>query len=77
MKITNVIFIISLCSFYYLLNQFLELGGLSHRLLKILFELLIVLFIMIILKYQNEIKEISDWDKNQKKILDYFTKNGK
>ena len=75
MKLNNIVLIISIVSFYYLLNQFLDLGGLNHQLLKILLELIVVLFIMILLKYQMEIKDITDFDKKQKKIMDFFKKN--
>lgn len=77
MKKSNIILIISIISFYYLINQFLDLGGLNHRLLKILLELIVVLFVMIMVKYQDQMKEITDWDSNQKKIVDFFKRNGK
>ena len=77
MKKSNIILIISIISFYYLINQFLDLGGLKHRLLKILLELIVVLFVMIMVKYQDQMKEITDWDSNQKKIVDFFKRNGK
>lgn len=77
MKINNIVLLASVVSFYYLINQFLDFGGLNHYLLKILFELIIVVFIMILLKYDNEIKEITDFDVYQKKIKDYFKPNGK
>lgn len=77
MKMSNIILIISIISFYYLLNQFLDLGGLNHRLLKILLELVLVLFVMILMKYEGEIKEITNWDHKQKKIVDFFKMNGK
>lgn len=77
MKCNNIILIISVFAFYYLLNQFFDLGGLNHQLLVILLKLIIVLFIMILIKYQEEIKEITDFDNNQKKIMDFFRKNGK
>jgi len=77
MKFINIMMIVSIVSIYYLINQFLELGGSNYRLLKILLELIVVLFIMILLKYQMEIKEITDFDKNQKKIMNFFKKNGK
>lgn len=77
MKINNIVLLVSIVSFYYLFNQFVDMGGLNHYLLKILLEFIFVLFIMILLKYENEIKEITDFDVYQKKILDYFKKNGK
>ena len=77
MKINNIILIISIISFYYLINQFLALGGLNHRLLKILLELVLVLFVMILVKYQVEMKEVTDWDSNQKKNFNFIKKNGK
>ena len=77
MKPNNILLIISIVSFYYLLNKFLELDGLKHQLLKILLELILVLFLMILLKYQDEIKEITEFEKNQKKICDFFKRNGK
>ena len=76
MKLNNILLVVSVVSFYYLLNKFLELDGLKHQLLKILLELILVLFLMILLKYQEEIKEITEYEKNQKKICDFFKKNG-
>ena len=77
MKFNNIILIISVFSLYYLINQFFDLGGMNHQLLIILLKLIIVLFIMILMKYKEEIKEITDFDNNQKKILDFFKKTGK
>ena len=77
MKMNNIILIISIISFYYLFHEFLDLGCLNHRLLKILLELVVILFMMILVKYQEEMKEITDWDAKQKKIFDFFRKNGK
>ena len=77
MKLNDLVLITSVASFYFLLNQFMDLGGLNHQLLKILLELIIILFVMVLLKYQDEIKEITDFDKTQKKISDFFKKNGK
>ena len=77
MKLNNILLVVSVVSFYYLLNKFLELDGLKHQLLKILLELILVLFLMILLKYQEEIKEITQYEKNQKKICDFFKRNGK
>ncbi len=77
MKLNNIVLLVSLSSFYYLVNKFFDQGGLEHKLLKTLLELIIVLFFMILLKYQDEIKQITDFDKNQKKICDFFKKNGK
>lgn len=76
MKLNNILLVVSVVSFYYLLNKFLELDGLKHQLLKILLELILVLFLMILLKYQEEIKEITEYEKNQKKICDFFKRNG-
>ena len=77
MKLNNILLVVSVVSFYYLLNKFLELDGLKHQLLKILLELILVLFLMILLKYQEEIKEITQYEKNQKKICDFFKRNEK
>ena len=77
MKLNNIMLIVSIVCFYYLINQFLELGGVNFPILKILLELIVVLFILILLKYQMEIKEITDYNKNQKTIMDFFKKNGK
>ena len=77
MKLENIFLIISIALFYYLINKFLELGGWNHQLLKILVQLILVLFWMLLMKYKNEIKEITEYDKYQKKIYDFFQKNGK
>ena len=63
--------------FYHLTGQFMSLGGMDFNLLKIIMELIILLFIMIIFKYKEEIKSATHFDTCQKKIEDFFSKNGK
>ena len=39
MKLNNIVLLASIVSFYYLINQFLDLGGLNHYLLKIIIRI--------------------------------------
>ncbi len=77
MKFNEIFIIISILCFYHLTNEFIEAGGMDYNLLKIIMELIILLFIMILYKYKEEIKRALYFDKCQKKIDDFFSKNGK
>ena len=48
----------------------------EHELLKLLMELVFLLFIMILFKYQDEIKKVIYFDKYQRKIDEFLTKKG-
>ena len=67
-----IILSICLLSFLGLMIEFYDLGGMNYKLLKIIAELLIILFIMIIMKYKDELIQMTKYDKYQKKLDDYF-----
>ena len=75
MKFNQIFLVICILAFYHLSNQFMELGGMNHELLKLLLELVFLLFIMILFKYQEEIKKVIYFDKCQRKIDELLTKN--
>ena len=77
MKFNEIFIITSILCFYHLLNEFIEAGGIDYNLLKIIMELIILLFIMIFYKYKKEIQRAGYFDKCQKKIDDFFSKNWK
>ena len=48
----------------------------NHEHLKLLMEIVFLLFIMILFKYQDEIKKVIYFDKYQRKIDEFLTKKG-
>ena len=74
MKFIQILLIILVLLFYYFFRDFIELGGLEFPLLKSVFKLIIILFIMISLKYKDEFMEITRVDKYQKNLEDFFHK---
>ena len=74
MKIINIFILFGIYLFYYLFHNFEELGGMDYPLLKILMELILLLFLLILLKFKKNIIEITNADYYQKKIEDYFKK---
>ena len=74
MKFNEIVLVICILTFYHLANQFVEEGGMAHNLLKILMELIILLFIMILFKYQEEIKKVIYFDRCQKKLMNSLLK---
>lgn len=77
MKFNEIFVGVCIMAFYYLLREFIDLGGMSYNLLKLLMKLIILLFIMILFKYKEEIKQSFYFDKYQKKLDDFLKKNGK
>ena len=67
---------ICILCFYHLTSQFMSLGGMDFNLLKIIMELIILLFIMIIFKYKEEIKSAIHFDTCQKRSKISFLKTG-
>ncbi len=55
--------------FLYLAGEFFELKGLDYPLLKVLFELIVIILILVLSLNKKELI-----DKNQKKLEDYFQK---
>ena len=72
MKITNCLILIGIYLFFYLFHNFEELGGMHYPLLKILIELIALLFVLILLKYKKNLKEITNVEYYQKKIEYYY-----
>ena len=68
MKLMQIFLLICLMSIFGLMNEFFDLGGMNFKLLKIIVELLMILFIMIMLKYKDELLQMIKYDKNQKQI---------
>ena len=53
--------------------MFVEQGGMQYPLLKIIFEMILILFIMILYRYKKEIAGLLKLiDEKQKKIDDYY-----
>ena len=77
MKLMQIFLLICLMSIFGLMNEFFDLGGMNFKLLKIIVELLMILFIMIMVKYKDELLQMIKYDKNQKQIDQYFQKEKK
>ena len=77
MKSMQIFLLICLMSIFGLMNEFFDLGGMNFKLLKIIVELIMILFIMIMVKYKDELLQIIKYDKNQKQIDHYFQKEKK
>ena len=77
MKLMQIFLLICLMSIFVLMNEFFDLGGMNFKLLKIIVELLTILFIMIMVKYKDELLQMIKYDKNQKQIDQYFQKEKK
>ena len=77
MKLMEIFLLICLMSIFGLMNEFFDLGGMNFKLLKIIVELIMILFIMIMVKYKDELLQIIKYDKNQKQIDHYFQKEKK
>ena len=77
MKLMQIFLLICLMSIFGLMNEFFDLGGMNFKLLKIIVELLMILFIMIMVEYKDELLQIIKYDKNQKQIDQYFQKEKK
>ena len=73
----QIFLLICLMSIFGLMNEFFDLGGMNFKLLKIIVELIMILFIMIMVKYKDELLQIIKYDKNQKQMEHYFQKEKK
>ena len=72
-----IILSICLLGFLLLLIEFYDLGGMIYKLLKIIAGLLIKIFIMNIMKYKDELIQMSQYDKYQKKFDEYVLQKKK
>ena len=61
--------------FYFLVQEFIDNGGMNFKLLKIIMETIILLFILILLNYRKDIMEFFKEEPLQKKIDHNFAKN--
>ena len=74
MKILYIL-IIGIIEFYCLVQEFIDNGGMNFKLLKIIMESVILLFILILINYRKEFIDFFKEDPMQKKIEHYFGKN--
>ena len=77
MKFIHIFLFSSFVIFYYLFNEFLDLGGMNFRLLKVLMELILLLFILILIKYKKDLNEMTNFDKYQITLDNFFHKKNK
>ena len=68
MNINEIFVVICILLFYHLFNEFKDSGGMNFNLLKLIVEMIILLFKMILFKYKEEIKEVIHFDKCQQKL---------
>ena len=60
-------FVLSMIEFYFLVQEFIDNGGMNFKLLKIIMETNILLFILILLNYRKDIMEFFKEDPLEKK----------
>ena len=77
MNFDEIFIIVCILVFYYLSRKFIDLGGMNFNLLKKIMELIILLFLMILFKYKEEIKRAIKYDKCQRKLEEFLKRNGK
>ena len=73
MELSKIAVIICALYFLSLLCEFFELGGTNFKLLKLLMQMCLILFFLVIWKYKDELLS----DKYQRKIEQYFYKKTK
>ena len=73
----QIFLLICLMSFFGLMSEFFDFGGTNFKFLRIIVELLMILLIMIMVKYKDELLQMIKYDKNQKQIEQYFQKKEK
>ena len=74
MKNNHIIISFLIILFYWICNTFIDLKGMDYPLLRVLLELILITFLLVALKYKEELKEMTQFDKFQTKIEDYFNK---
>ena len=64
--------LVTLCALYFfsLLSEFFDLGGMKFKLLKLLIQMSLILFFLVMWKYKDELLP----DKCQRKIEEFFQK---
>ena len=73
MKIVQIILIFGIIFLYNLIYMLVEQGGMQYPLLKILFEMSLIVFLMVLYRYKKEIAGLLKLiDEKQKKIDDYY-----
>ena len=77
MKFNQIFLLFCVLYFYHLSNEFANLGEMNYQLLKMIIELIFLLFVMILYKYKEEIKKAIYFEKCQRKIDEFLSKEGK
>ena len=77
MNINEIFVVVCILLFYHLFNKFKNSGDMNFNILKLIMEMIILLFMMILMKYKEEIKEVIHYDKYQKKLDEFLKNNGK
>ena len=73
MKILYIL-IVAILEFYCLMKEFIDNGGMNFKLLKIIMQLIILLFALILLNYRTDFIKYLKEDSFQRKIEHYFKK---
>ena len=76
MNINEIFIVVCILLFYHLFNEFKNSGGMNFDLLKLIMEMIILLFMMILMKYKVEIKGEIHYDKFQQKLDEFLIRNG-
>ena len=74
MNSNQFLLIVFLILFNYLFNLFVDNGGMKYPFLKILNQLIMLFFLMILFSFKTDFLKLIQIDKFQKKIDDYYKK---
>ncbi len=68
----QIVIIISALIFLFLILDFQEIGGMNFPLLKILLEMILLLYLLVLYLHKDLLMEKPMYDKKQTYIKDYF-----
>ena len=74
MNSNQFLLVVFFIMFYFLFNLFVDNSGMKYPLLKILSQLIMLLFLMILFSFKTDFLKLIQIDKFQKKIDDYYKK---
>ena len=73
MKILYIL-LVAIFEFYCLIKEFIDNGGMNFKLLKIIMQMIMLLFALILLNYRKDLIKYLKEDSLQRKIEYYFKK---
>ena len=73
MKILYIL-LVAIFEFYCLIKEFIDKGGMNFKLLKIIMQMIMLLFALILLNYRKDLIKYLKEDYLQRQIEHYFKK---